>query len=198
MHQQDFIFEHIKNCFHHSSIFFLVCIDAGGRYIYLNDCFAARYRDVFGDVTGNPAVNTMHEDDIPDVAEAAALCRQNPNRFYPVTIRKKDGHGGYYVTQWDFRYDELTGNIIAMGYDISEFQNKQRHIDLLNSAMHDIASIQSHMVRRPFANVLGLIDMLDIDETDTENYAILNHLKVSCAELNDEFNKFAITVPVKA
>jgi hypothetical protein len=196
MGAKNFLFEHIKTCFDHSNIFFLVCIDTKGNYTYLNECFAVRYRDVFGDVTGKPAISTIHPNDLPALIEAAETCRANPEKFASVTLRKKNGHGGYFVTQWDFKLDETNQHIIAMGYDISEFQNKQEHIDLLNSTMRDIASIQSHMVRRPFANILGLVNMLEIDDSDAENYAILQHLKKSCNELNEEFDKFAITVPI--
>jgi len=192
----EFSFEHVKSCFHESNIFFLVSIDAMGNYAYLNECFAARYRDVFGDVVGNPAISTIHPDDVAGVAEAAGLCRINPEKFASVTLRKKNGTGGYFVTQWDFRLDITSNQIIAMGFDISEFQNKQEHIDLLNSTMRDIASIQSHMVRRPFANIMALVDMLDINEKDAENYSVLTLLKRSCRELNEEFDKFTITMPI--
>ncbi|GAB2692345.1 hypothetical protein GCM10027037_14630 [Mucilaginibacter koreensis] len=197
MSANSFVFDHIKSCFDHSNIFFLVCIDQQGNYTYLNECFAARYRDVFGDVTGKPAISTIHPDDLPALIEAAGKCRANPEQFASVTLRKKNGHDGYFVTQWDFKLDENTQQIIAMGYDISEFQNKQEHIELLNSTMRDIANIQSHMVRRPFANIMALVNMLEIDENDLENHTILRLLKVSCNELNDEFNKFTVEVPVQ-
>ncbi|WP_462266058.1 hypothetical protein [Mucilaginibacter sp.] len=193
-----FNFDHVKNCFEHSNIFFLVCINPDGQYIYLNECFASRYRTIFGTVTGKPAINTIHPDDFEPLAAAAMECRSKPGNFYSVTLRKKDGHEGYYVTQWDLRLDETTQNIVAMGFDISEFQNKQAHIEMLNSTMRDIASVQSHMVRRPFANVLALVNLLNIDASDHENYTVLQHLKLSCKELDEEFSRFTITLPLPA
>lgn len=196
MFSTDFDFNHIKNCFQNSNIFFLVSIDAQGQYTYLNECFAARYKEIYGDITGREAVSTIHPADIQDLVDAAHLCRLNPQKSASVTLRKKDGVGGYFVSQWDLKYDARTGNIVAMGFDISEFQNKQLHIDLLNSTMRDIASVQSHMVRRPFANILALVDMLEINETDRDNYLVLKLLRKSCQELNEEFNKFTITMPI--
>ncbi len=52
-------------------------------------------------------------------------------------------------------------------------------------ALLDIAFNQSHLIRAPLANVLGLVDLLEEDpESDPQNKAIIGMLKLSAANLD--------------
>ncbi len=53
-----------------------------------------------------------------------------------------------------------------------------------DKTLKEIAYNQSHLVRRPLANILGLVDMLEITEETSENSAIISMLKQSAAELD--------------
>lgn len=76
--------------------------------------------------------------------------------------------------------------------DITKSIEHLNEIENQNIKLRDIAWIQSHIVRAPLANILGLISIIN----DTENFnnkELLTHLNQSATELekiiNDIVNK---------
>ena len=61
-------------------------------------------------------------------------------------------------------------------------------IESQNTKLKDIAWIQSHIVRAPLTNILGLIKL--INETNSVNDTeLLNHLNQSVLELDNSINE---------
>ena len=104
--------------------------------------------------------------------------------------------GGYTITQWDFKAnltaDGRINGIIGLGYDITDFESRQDHIRFLTSTLQDVAYKQSHLIRRPLANIMGLVEILDQGNLDSASKDIVSMLKQSIAELNYEFDAFLI------
>ncbi len=62
----------------------------------------------------------------------------------------------------------------------------QKHVD----ALKEIAKIQSHEIRRPVANIIGLTDLMDFKQkTVEENEQILQYLRTSALELDQIISK---------
>jgi hypothetical protein len=61
-----------------------------------------------------------------------------------------------------------------------------------------VALKQSHPIRKPLANIVGLVGMLEEMSDDAGIQSIVKMLKASTEELNDEFESFLISdEPVK-
>lgn len=146
-----------------SAFFYIICTGLDGNYSYVNTNYARTFGFVEQDLIGKPYYITMHPDDRRVCEEVSAKCIQQPDKLFPATIRKHDGQGGYIITQWEFKasFDD-NGNfegIFCMGYDITE-------LDKSKDQLKQIAFQQSHVVRRPLANILGIAHILSKMEVD--------------------------------
>jgi len=66
-----------------------------------------------------------------------------------------------------------------------------RHMQYLTGTLNNIAYQQSHLLRRPLANIAGLVEVLDeLTPVDEHVKEIVTMLRKSCVELNDEFEIF--------
>jgi len=188
-------FDHIVGLLHNSNNYYLVLVDNYGNYAYINSYFANKYADFYQDNRTRSAGAALHPDDHAVSYETAQKCIQNPAQCFEVTLRKLDGQGGYIMTHWDFKAN-VTDNgiegVIGVGYDITDFTSRQEHIRFLTSTLKDVAYKQSHVIRRPLANIMGLIDILEQGELDESTKHIVQMLKKSCKDLNTEFNGFLI------
>lgn len=75
--------------------------------------------------------------------------------------------------------------LIGTNRNVTEDVLVQEKLKSQNKALRDIAFIQSHEVRRPLANILGVIEVLNNNNTVT-NKDILDHLIQSANELDTQ------------
>lgn len=84
---------------------------------------------------------------------------------------------------------DLHGNITgasAVLRDISERKKAEQQLREHNEKLSEIAFLQSHIVRRPVANVLGIINLLNIsDPTDPTNIELIPMLETAAKELDE-------------
>lgn len=76
-------------------------------------------------------------------------------------------------------------SLIGTNRDITEDILVQEKIKTQNKVLREIAFIQSHEVRRPLANILGVIEILKTSGAITD-LEIFNHLEESANELDKE------------
>lgn len=76
-------------------------------------------------------------------------------------------------------------SLIGTNRDVTETAQVQEKIKAQNKMLRDIAFIQSHEVRRPLANILGMIDILKNSGAVSE-LEIFQHLEESAHELDHE------------
>lgn len=69
--------------------------------------------------------------------------------------------------------------------DITKRKEIEEAIRKQNSQLKKIAWIQSHQIRKPVANILGLIPLFEEGNLTGEQKELLHHLKVSSAELDN-------------
>jgi len=188
----DYVFDLLKS----SQTFYLVLVDDDGNYAYLNDYFTEKYASYYKNKESRSALAALHPDDHGSCFKTNMLCRQYPDQSYQLTLRKLNGSGGYTITQWDFKAnltaDGHVSGIIGIGYDITDFESRQDHIRFLTSTLQDVAYKQSHVIRRPLANIMGLVEVLDQSEIESSSKDIIKMLKQSIKELNYEFDTFLV------
>lgn len=174
----------------HSNFFLIISTNMQGRYSYVNQTYQSAFDFIDRDFVGKPYEITMHPEDTRICAEVAAKCFAAPERSFPATIRKHDGKGGYVVTQWEYRaIFTASGDpdgIFCMGYDITQFRLAKAEIDQKRKLLDQIGWDQSHLIRKPVANIIGLINVLDKSEMDHNQRSIYNMILESAIELDQQ------------
>lgn len=191
-------FEETKQLLNNSTLFYIVSIGMDEKFSYVNNRYQNRFMHVDAEFEGKPYWISMHKDDVKICAEVSSKCFGNPEKTFPATIRKHDGQDGYIFTQWEYKalFDDKgePNGIFCLGYDITDFEiEKYEHANSKNvihnkeRIISDIAFSQSHLVRRPLANILGLSQLIENMEMEIEpNLRNLCNLIIeSCQQLDD-------------
>jgi len=175
-----------------SSYFYTIAIGMDSRYTYVSDNYNRNFALLRATLLGEDFSVTLHPDDIEVCAIAGKQCFENPGQLIPATLRKHDGNGGFIITQWEmkgiFNDQNEPEGIFCIGYNITELVSAQTVIENKNSQLSEIGYIQSHVVRKPLANIIGLIDLLtsmDLGPEAKQLHDLLN----SCAKQLDEVIK---------
>jgi hypothetical protein len=193
----NFSFEEAVKLLADSSNFYLVKIDNQGLYVYMNQHFIQQHSTFYNGTDIRSAAIALHPDD-HDLSYATFLkCMAQPTHTFPATLRKLDGKGGYIITYWEYKANVLANGsnegVIGVGYDITAFESRREHIRFLTDTLNHLARQQSHDVRRPLANIGGLVEVLKLmGEDNPEILAVTDKLSQSCDELNNEFELFMI------
>ncbi len=103
-----------------------------------------------------------------------------------------DGENLWYLRRYYGVFEEngeLSGVVIA-SIDITERKEQELQIQKHAEALKEIAKIQSHEIRRPVANIIGLTDLMDFQQkTIEENEQILQYLRMSALELDQMISR---------
>ena len=83
---------------------------------------------------------------------------------------------------------EIMGVIMIVA-DISEEVAMENRVRLSERRLDEIAFINAHELRAPLASMLGLLNLLDFEEVDTNSKQILNYLKKAANELEAIIHK---------
>jgi PAS domain S-box-containing protein len=119
-------------------------------------------------------------------AEYLHLCKQ---ALCGETVTAEWSNGNYWWLTTMFPVYNKEGQIVGMtvnSQDISERKLREQQIIRQNVSLRAIAWKQSHEVRRPLANILGLCTLLKIDDTATleEKLLYIDYLLVEAEELD--------------
>lgn len=161
-----------------SHFFYVIIAGIDGNYDYVNKNYADAFKHVSGNMVGKPFLLTMHPDDVKVCEEVSSMCFRFPDQSFPATIRKHDGRGGYIVTQWEYtamlNAEGSPSGVFCMGHDITEIVVATKELEVVkieieekNNLLDQIVWEQSHILRRPLANIIGLVNILnkmDIDQ----------------------------------
>ncbi len=192
---KDDMAELIPSYLQHTNMLMVVVTDFEGKYIYVNPYFQEKFRFIAQNFINLDArVSAVHFNDILMLEQAVADCVSNSPTPAKVRMRKPSPDGNWYWTNWEFSvlHDHASKplGIMAIGQDITETERlrqaqkeiaeKNHQLLIQNEALKEIAWLESHQMRRPLANILGLIDLI-IDDFRVE---YLNHLKTVAQELD--------------
>jgi PAS domain S-box-containing protein len=187
--------ESIKKTMHGSRIYYMVCVGMDETFTYVNPHYAKNFNFVTDQLVGQPYDINMHPDDTRVCKEVGAKCFEHPEKSFPAVIRKHNGKGGYVITLWEYRLivkDGAPEGIFCIGHDITELE-KQRmdlksvteSLDKTKALLLKVAYEQSHTVRAPVANILGLISIMKNLEMDSNGTNILAMLEDASVQLDE-------------
>jgi len=168
---------------------YVIRSDQEGNYTFVNERFREKfyYLAPDGDFVGVPTSDTFLEEDHPAVYQMVMDCMQHPQKVNYITIRKPDGQGGIIWTEWEFvGIQDEQGEVVeiqGIGQDITERLVNEQHIQQQNDIFKEIAWLSSHELRRPVANILGLIYLLR-DTYPEEAEQVIEMLSNSATDLD--------------
>ena len=172
-------FNSLQSLLHNSDTFYLIAVNMDSTYSYVNPLYAAHFEPQHGELKGKHYALTMHHEDTVICQEVAGKCFADPSAIFPAVIRKHDGKGTYVVTQWDYKAmmdeDGIPMGIYCIGYDITTFISER-------ATLEQLAHIQSHVIRRPIANLVGLIGLLETSQAEHQRDQLIEMIK---SEVND-------------
>jgi hypothetical protein len=181
-------FKEINTFLASSSFFYTIAIGMDSRYSYVSDNYNRNFALLEESLLGKHFSTTLHPDDIPLCAEAGGRCFKNPGVLIPATLRKHDGKGGFVVTQWEmqalFNEQQQPEGVFCVGYNITELISAQTEIESKNTQLSEISFMQSHVVRKPLANIIGLSYLLSDMEVGPEVRQVHTKLFDSANELD--------------
>jgi PAS domain S-box-containing protein len=118
---------------------------------------------------------------------ALQLREQKQTISYEHQLTYPDGENRWFLRRYYGVFDgqgELTGIVIA-SINITSRKEQELQIQKQADSLREIAKIQSHEIRRPVANIMGLTDLIDLkDKSTQENEQILQYLRQSVHELD--------------
>jgi PAS domain S-box-containing protein len=188
-------FEETKKLLHNSTTYYLIAVGMDSNYSYVNERYQRMFEDIYGDLVGKHYSITIHPEDQQICYSVSEKAFNKPDEIFPATIRKHDGKGGYIITQWEykaiFNNQQEPAGVFCIGHDITEhIQNTTELIDTRASltqtqlTLQQIGYIQSHFVRKPIANIMGLSTLLKSMEMDPEVATLFNMINESAEELD--------------
>lgn len=134
----------------------------------------------------------------PEQEQALAKEHQRALKEQKVTISHEhevaypDGEKLWYLRRYYGVFEdngELSGVVIA-SINITKRKEQELQIQKHADTLKEIAKIQSHEIRRPVANIIGLTDLMDFKhKTQEENEQILQYLRTSAQELDQIISK---------
>lgn len=121
--------------------------------------------------------------------EAEVLLKNQVNGYEWFLIRAvpyKNANG--HIEMWFGSCTNINNHKIEQQLTVETLHNSLSEagqlISIKEKTLKDIAYSQSHLVRRPLANIIGLVDMLESTDEPSTNNAIVIMLKQSAVELD--------------
>lgn len=68
-------------------------------------------------------------------------------------------------------------------------QNYQRKIEIQNRQFKEIAWVQAHQIRGPVSNLLGLVDLFNIEPDDSDNLELLSRVKHTAIQMDESIQE---------
>jgi len=175
-------FPQINQFLKDSTFFYTIAIGMDSNYSYVSANYDRNFDFTNGTLLGRHFSVTLHPEDI-SICEAVGMqCFTEPGKLFSATLRKHNGKGGFVTTQWEmqalFNSEGQPDGIFCIGYNITEFIDTRSQLDSANDQLTEIGFIQSHLVRKPLANIIALSSLIS-QESGNEG---LSHL---CKMLSD-------------
>ena len=153
-----------------------------------NDAFKAilGYKTTKGCTSGSSWIEHVHPDDRQRVKESISKVLKKSGKWEEeYRFRCADGTYKYFLDR-AFLIKDNDGKPVRMigsMQDISQLKIKQKEIEERNQRILEIAHSNSHLVRKPLANILGVTQLL-AEKEDNEHNELLQLLKESALELD--------------
>ena len=183
-----------KQLLHDSDFFYTISLGLDGVYDYVNTNYNNKFSFIDGSLLGMTVYKTVHPDDFAAMEETGIKCADNPGKFFPLMLHKSNGAGGYVKTQWECALiidNDVPTGMFCIGYDITEVEKAlsqvqltNKNLEIQNEKLREIAFEQSHNVRAPLANIMGLVNILKTFELGPNTKSVIEMLEDSSKQLD--------------
>jgi PAS domain S-box-containing protein len=142
------------------------------------------------------SIGLYHAEDYPQVAtniRKSMAMRDNEQNTFSYRIRHRNGNYRWFeskelVFERD-AYDNTT-KILGFAQDITDKVHFINELKRKNEQLAEIARLNSHEIRRPLANILGLVALFNQeDPADKFNIEVLEKLNLSAKELDEVIHR---------
>ncbi|WP_158990945.1 PAS domain S-box protein [Mucilaginibacter sp. L196] len=167
-------------------------VDRNFGYLYLNQSYKNTISAQTGaePQPGDSAMHTVFGDEVLTKWKEHYARGFNGESFVveEELLDPNTGKSVFHETSFNPIFD-AEGKITGMGCfarNITERINTSKSIIDQNERLRNIASLSSHELRRPVATMLGLLNIIDMENfSSPENIEIINHLLVVGNEIDD-------------
>ena len=195
-------FQQINDFLADSSFFYTIAIGMDSRYSYVSKNYDRNFDRSDGSLLGKHFSITLHPDDISICAAVGMKCFEQPGNLFAATLRKHDGTGGFVVTQWEmkafFDAHQQPAGIFCIGYNITEYVDARSklasansEIAVKNDQLSEIGFMQSHVIRKPLANIMGLASILETMDVAGTQKSVNELMITSAKELDQAIRKIS-------
>jgi PAS domain S-box-containing protein len=163
-------------------------IDKGGAIITANEAFIFKLRKLLGitiDVCERTDIRSFPANDFTRNWTAYFL-RAIRGEHLKVEEAVVNGNNEFYEIILNPIHDE-SNEIIGVGCfarDITHLKNSENRIKQQVEKLKEISWIQSHELRKPVANIIGIVDLLKGENNEQQEQQLLQHLDESAKELD--------------
>ncbi len=119
------------------------------------------------DLTGNNCKEFVHPEDVDSMMETLKVGRSKMGESQSITFRARHKDGRYLWNHSSMLVRRsVSGNKYAIGIirDIDKERRAEIQILEQNKRLKEIAFVQSHILRRPLANILGMLSLPTLSE----------------------------------
>ncbi|HJV19459.1 MAG TPA: PAS domain S-box protein [Sediminibacterium sp.] len=173
----------------HESVF---SVDLNGKFTSANERFLKATGNTLDELLQMDYTSIIHPDDLAKVNDSFERAKQGiSTRFESrVLIRKKTEIKYIYQVNMPMVVNRKIVGIYILASNITERVLAEEKIKKQNQQLREIARIQSHEVRAPLANIIGLANLFDKNNAgDPNNVMILKELTVSARKLDGVIHK---------
>ena len=182
-----------------SQFFYTIAIGMDSCYSYVSKNYDRNFEFTNGTLLGKHFSVTLHPDDISICESVGRQCFTEPGHLFAATLRKHDGLGGFVTTQWEmqalFDAEGQPEGIFCIGYNITEFVDTRSRLDNAKHQLYDIGLLQSHSVRKPLANIIGLSSLIREEAAGKEVDHLCEMLKKCTTELDEVIKEISRKIP---
>ena len=168
---------------------YMIRTDPQGRYAFVNQTFQQKFPHLgeAGFYDGLSFHAGIHPEDGVKWRAMAERCLANPGEIHFAILRIPQLNDAHCWTEWEFvgiqNSKQEVVEIQGLGQDITPRLVNQERIRQQNEKLKEIAWISSHELRRPVANILGLIYLLT-DHPEEDLGKVLKLLSTSAQDLD--------------
>ncbi len=175
--------------------FYVIKTDLEGNYTYLNPYFCKIFGVTAEDWLGKLSLSMIVPEDHQVCLETVNECFASPEISHWVMLRKPTANS-ILSTQWEFKMlmnnDGKPSEILSIGHDITSLIIRQQELEALvgitseqNKRLINFTYIVSHNIRSHVANIIGIVNLNELDESAVGDKTALSFIKKSSSSLDE-------------
>jgi PAS domain S-box-containing protein len=175
--------------------FYVIKTDLEGRYTFLNPYFCKIFGLKVEDWLGQPSLSLIIAEDHQSCLDTVNECFVSPEMSHWVMLRKPIPNG-ILSTQWEFKMlmdsEGAPSEILCIGHDITSLIIRQQELEALvgitsdqNKRLINFTYIISHNIRSHVANIIGIVNVNELDKSAMDNNTALSFIKRSSSSLDE-------------